>query len=96
MQKMMNGLRNEDCMKLLESSIYKNDLKKVVKNIDLDLLKEKSIFITGGLGLICSAIVDVLLIYGKTGNIYIGARDEKQFKNRFGGIEKVIFIQYDA
>lgn len=92
----MNGLRNEDCMKLLESSIYKNDLKKVVKNIDLDLLKEKSIFITGGLGLICSAIVDVLLIYGKTGNIYIGARDEKQFKNRFGGIEKVIFIQYDA
>ena len=47
MQKMMNGLRNEDCMKLLESSIYKNDLKKVVKNIDLDLLKEKSIFITG-------------------------------------------------
>ena len=67
MQKMMNGLRNEDCMKLLESSIYKNDLKKVVKNIDLDLLKEKSIFITGGLGLICSAIVDVLLIYGKTG-----------------------------
>lgn len=65
MQKMMNGLRNEDCMKLLESSIYKNDLKKVVKNIDLDLLKEKSIFITGGLGLICSAIVDVLLIYGK-------------------------------
>ena len=36
MRKMMNGLRNEDCMKLLESSIYKNDLKKVVKNIDLD------------------------------------------------------------
>ena len=75
MQKMMNGLRNEDYMKLLESSIYKNDLEKVIKDIDLDLLEKKSIFITGGLGLICSAIVDVLLTYGKTGNIYIGARD---------------------
>ena len=93
---MMNGLRNEDCMKLLESSIYKCDLEKAIKYIELDLLEDKTIFITGGLGLICSAIVDLLLCYGKTGNIYIGARDEKQFKTRFGEMEKAVYIKYNA
>ena len=58
-------------MRLLESKRYRDDLKKAISNTDLSELNNKSIFITGGLGLICSTIVDVLLvgcnttIYGK-------------------------------
>ena len=49
-------------MRLLESKRYRDDLKKAISNTDISELNNKSIFITGGLGLICSAIVDVLLI----------------------------------
>lgn len=69
-------------MKLLESKMYQDDLSKAIKNIDLKLLDNKTFFITGGLGLIGSTIVDVLITYGKTGKIYIGARDYNQFKKR--------------
>lgn len=96
MLKMMNGLRNKNMMKLLESKLYRNDLSMVINKIDLSAFDGKSIFITGGLGLICSAIVDVLLTYGKTGNLYIGARNAEQFQARFGGMKKVLFVKYDA
>lgn len=43
-------------MRLLESKRYRDDLKKAISNTDLSELNNKSIFITGGLGLICSAI----------------------------------------
>lgn len=82
-------------MKLIESKQYINDLEKAMKNIDLSGLDGKSIFITGGLGLICSAIVDVLICYGKT-NICVGARDEQRFQERFGGCDRVKFVPYDA
>lgn len=55
---MMNGLKS-DRMKLLESELYKQDLELAVKKINLSNLDGKSIFITGGLGLICSAVVDL-------------------------------------
>mgnify|MGYP001065521495 len=47
-------------MRLLESALYKADLLRAVGNSDLTKLDGKNIFITGGLGLIGSAIVDVL------------------------------------
>ena len=83
-------------MKLLESKMYQDDLSKAIKNIDLKLLDNKTFFITGGLGLIGSTIVDVLITYGKTGKIYIGARDYNQFKKRFGGFNNVRYIPYNA
>lgn len=83
-------------MRLLESRLYKADLNKAIKNIDLSTLNDKTIFITGGLGLICSTIVDVLLEYGKTGKIYVGARNQSSFHERLGGYNQVEFIQYDA
>ena len=52
-------------MKLLESVLYKTDLLKAISNANLNKLDGKSIFVTGGLGLIGSAIVDVLIMYGK-------------------------------
>lgn len=73
---MMNGLKS-DRMKLLESELYKQDLELAVKKINLSNLDGKSIFITGGLGLICSAVVDLLLTYGKTGLIYVAARNAR-------------------
>lgn len=82
-------------MKLLHSELYIDDIKKAICNTELSCLDGKSIFITGGLGLLCSAIVDVLLIYGKTGKIYVGARNIKQFQERFDG-DKVVFVLYDA
>ena len=82
-------------MKLLESNRYIDDLRKAISNTNLSDLTGKTIFITGGLGLIASAIADVLIVDGKT-TIYIGARSEQKFQKRFSGYEDVKFVQYDA
>lgn len=83
-------------MKLLDSPLYDLDLKKAICSIDLSCLDGKSFFITGGLGLIASAVVDVLLTYGKTGIIYVGARNKAKFEKRYGNLEKVCFVSYNA
>jgi len=82
-------------MKLLESSLYNSDLNKALTKLNLEELSGKSVFITGGLGLICSTIVDLLLKNTKT-KIFVGARNEEQFINRFGGYNQVEYVQYDA
>ena len=83
-------------MKLLESKNYIKDIEKALHNCDLSQLDGKTIFITGGLGLICSAIVDVIITYGKTGIVYVGARNIEQFKERYDGYKNVEYIEYDA
>lgn len=83
-------------MRLLDSTLYNIDLQEAVNSFDMSQFDEKTFFITGGLGLIASTIVDVLLKYDKTGYIYIGARDVKHFQNRYGNLEKVRFVLYDA
>lgn len=83
-------------MRLLESKKYICDLIKAIDRNNLSLLDGKSFFITGGLGLICSTLIDVLLVYGKTSKIYVGARNAEQFKERFGDSDKVVYIAYDA
>lgn len=83
-------------MRLLESALYKADLLRAVGNSDLTKLDGKNIFITGGLGLIGSAIVDVLVTYNKIDKVYVGARSEKEFQVRFGGCQKVEYVYYDA
>ena len=83
-------------MKLLESEKYKNDLVEALNNIDLKAFENKTFFVTGGLGLIASAIIDVLLMFGKTGKIYVGARDYEQFKKRFGGLDNISYVPYNA
>lgn len=83
-------------MRLLDSPLYNADLKKAVGSMDFSLLDGKSFFVTGGLGLIASTIVDVLLTYGKTGTIYIGARNKARFEKRYGNLERVRFVSYDA
>ncbi|MDO4982703.1 MAG: NAD-dependent epimerase/dehydratase family protein [Eubacteriales bacterium] len=82
-------------MKLLNVHQYKADLKRAAENANFNELDGRSVFITGGLGLIGSSIADMLVTYGKT-NVYIGARNEQEFFQRFGGVDKVGFIPYDA
>ena len=53
-------------MRLLDSKKYTYDLEKAVDRNNLSLLRDKTFFITGGLGLICSTVIDILLTYGKT------------------------------
>lgn len=83
-------------MKLLESKKYNIDLIKAINNSNLSLLEGKSFFITGGLGLICSTIIDVLLTYGKTSKIYVGARNKNKFDERFEETDKIVYVHYDA
>ena len=94
-------------MSILQSKTYLNDLKYVIKENDVfDLLKDKSVFITGGTGLICSGIVDLLLmsnlIKKSRIHVYLGVRDEERAKKRFfdfadsGMKEYLSFIKYDA
>lgn len=83
-------------MRLLKSTLYKADLLKAVENSDLTKLDGKKLFVTGGLGLIGSAIVDVLVTYNKIDKVYVGARSEKEFQFRFGGCHKVEYVHYDA
>ena len=83
-------------MSLLDSNLYRDDLEKAIRNINLDRLEEKTVFITGGLGLICSAVVDILIVYGKVKRIYVGARNREQYQDRFGGFNNVEYIPYDA
>lgn len=75
-------------MRLLDSPLYNADLEKAVGSINFSPLDGKSFFVTGGLGLIASTIVDVLLTYGKTGMIYIGARNKAQFEKDTGILKK--------
>lgn len=83
-------------MRLLDSKKYIYDLKKAVDRNNLSGLHGKTFFVTGGFGLICSTVIDVLLTCGKTGKIYVGARNIEQFKDRFGNLDNVDYVAYDA
>ena len=68
-------------MRLLESALYKADLLRAVGNSDLTKLDGKNIFITGGLGLIGSAIVDVLVTYNKSTRYTLEQEVKKNFRS---------------
>ena len=89
------------------SKEYIEDLDAVIKNIpSADMLKGKSIIVTGATGLIGSAAADILFrlnekaSYGMT--IYLAGRDENRMKERFsegfenGEAPSYQFLQYDA
>lgn len=86
------------------TQIYLRDLTKIQDIIpDLDKLRDSSILITGAGGMICSAIIDFLLVLNETLKlniqIYAAARSEQKVKARFGEYvqcKEFHFIQYDA
>lgn len=87
-------------MNILDSEIYISDLKKALSGLDLSELKNKSILITGGLGLICSAIVDLLIVADKKLDlnivVYVAARNKTKFDERYQKFPNVHFVEYDA
>lgn len=82
-------------MSILQSKIYQKDIEKVLKSIaQLEILRNKKILITGATGLVCSAIVDLLISSNLNITIYAAGRSECKVKKRFA--DKVKYIRYDA
>lgn len=92
-------------MSLYDSKIYMSDINRVIEEFEI-LFKSfdgTSILITGAGGLVCSAVIDLLLEanekYGLHINIYVAGRDKGQIDKRF---RKYIdnpyyhFVYYDA
>lgn len=89
---------------LYNSETYVCDLDYTLKSTPiLELLRGKTIFITGATGLICSALIDLILRYNeKNGNsitVLAGGRNEQKMKDRFSRYidsDCLRFITYDA
>lgn len=89
-------------MLLIENKTYINDIEKALKasKIDFSCFNNKKVLITGGLGLIGSAIVDVLLQVALKQEldikIYIADINKSVFDIKYSGCKNVFFIYYDA
>ena len=88
-------------MKLIESPIYNKDLERIVNRFSFSELLGKRVFVTGGLGLIGSSIVDLLLKINQHSkdniDISVGARNKEKFLSRYGKeTESLHFIPYEA
>lgn len=94
-------------MSILNSKTYINDLRYMITRTDIfDCFKDKSIFITGGTGLIGSGVVDLLLMANSMRNlnirILLAARNVGKAKSRFldfpdsNVLSNISYIQYDA
>lgn len=88
---------------LLKSNIYINDIHNVLSQYkDFNKFKNKSFFITGCNGLICSSIVDLLIELNQTEklniSLYLATRNIEKTKNRFikYNNNSIHFIEYDA
>lgn len=89
-------------MNIYESTTYCADLKEAIKNsVGLELLKGKSVLITGATGTIGSFLVDMLIEYNKTGagiTIYAAGRNINRIKERFGGAntDHINYVEHDV
>lgn len=81
-------------MSILNNKLYISDINKSLSTIDLTFLKDKSVLVTGSSGLVCSTIIDLLLLSKIDVEIYAVGRDESKIKDRFNGMVK--FIEYDV
>lgn len=85
---------------ILTNDTYISDIKRIFKTFDLSSLNDKRVLITGGLGLICSSVVDLLIVYNQAHNaninIYIADINERGFSVRYGHYPCVKYVPYDA
>lgn len=82
-------------MNILQSKLYQGDIEKSLSSVlKIEELKSSRILITGATGLVCSAIVDLLISADLDITVYVAGRSEKKVIDRFEG--KVKFLQYDA
>jgi nucleoside-diphosphate-sugar epimerase len=91
-------------MNINDNKLWNDDLDEVIASLpDIDLLAGSNVLITGSTGLICSAVVDVLirwnLTHDKKINIFAAARNQEKLKNCFGPHVSepwFNFVYYDA
>lgn len=82
-------------MNILQSKQYQGDIRESLSSVlKIEELKNSRILITGATGLVCSAIVDLLINADLNTTVYAAGRSEKKVFERFEG--KVIFLPYDA
>ncbi len=89
---------------LFENKLWLSDIDKVIEFLpELESLDRKSILITGATGLICSAVVELLLRYNDTHNhkcrVIAAGRAYEKIQDRFKKLvdrDDFEFIQYDA
>lgn len=82
-------------MNILQSKLYQEDIKKSLSAVmKIGDLKNANILVTGATGLVCSAIVDLLINSDLNIVVYAAGRSEQKVIGRFEG--KVNFVQYDA
>lgn len=90
--------------RIYQSRQWSSDLDEIVNALPiLDSLSGKTVLVTGATGLICSAVIDVLLRYdqrhGDAIRIYAAGRSEKKAETRFGGFLRenaLSFVCFDA
>lgn len=91
-------------MNIYSSKLWRENLDTVIQALpELCELEEKSVLITGATGLICSAIVDLLIRYNETHenkiSVLAAGRSEVKMKDRFADYYHepfFSFIPYDA
>ena len=76
-------------MSIYDSKLWIDNIDTVINEFpEFHELECKSVLITGAAGLICSAIVDILIRYNETHSekieIIVAGRSEEKMKNRFG------------
>lgn len=89
---------------IYKSELWVSDLDRVLKTLlEIDKLVGNRVLITGAAGLICSAVVDLLIRFNETNQgkivILVAGRWIEEMKHRFGHyMEKPYFkfVQYDA
>ena len=91
-------------MTIYNSLIWRSDVDEVVQTLpELDELAGKSVMITGATGLICSAVVDIIMRYNDTHKlkiqVYAAGRWAEKMVIRFGDIverDEFRYVVYDA
>lgn len=89
---------------IYNSKQWINDIDLVLGNMDdISELRNRSVLITGATGLICSAVIDLLIRYNETHDeqirIIVAARSFDRVKERFGifcSRKYFEFVPYDA
>ena len=89
-------------MRLIDNLHYTDSIKKLFHESDFefDIFKNKAILVTGGLGLIGSAIVDILIKLESLENIsckiYVADLNKNVFEEKYSNVNNLYFIQYNA
>ena len=86
-------------MELYTSKIWISDLDEVIASIpELNLLSGKKVFVTGATGLICSAVVDLLIRYNEVSDagiqIIAAGRSVNKLRNRFRPFSSRPYMNY--